>query len=143
MGKWIRPTINTKFHIDFDWWKQREENFRVCLWSHLCTECQTVYESYQGTEEIDWVDPDTAEVTRVDALWHSLQTCCSKKLNFITDQTPFIDAIFRVFLANGNTPLSPLEMYDFIGKRSPSTILRMLTRGDIHRGIKPVQEPEI
>ncbi len=142
MVKWAKLTINTKFHIDFDWWKQREENFRVYLWSHLCADCQAVYESYRGTEEIDWIDPDTAEVTRVDALWHSLQTCCSRKSDFITDQTPVIDAIFRAFLANGNTPLSPLEIYDIIGKRSPSTILRMLARGDIHRGIKPIKETE-
>lgn len=138
MVKWSRPTTHTKFSIDFDWWQQRAESFRVYLWSHLCAECKTVYESHQGTEEIDWIDPDTAEVTRVDALWHSLQTCCSKKPDFITDRTPVIDAVFRLFLANGNTPLSPCEMYDMIGKQSPSNILRMLTRGEVQRGIKPV-----
>jgi hypothetical protein len=140
MAKWIKPTIDTKFHIDFDWWKQEGRNFRVYLWSHLCSECQKVYESHQGTEEIDWIDPDTAQVTRVDALWHSLQTCCSKKPDYITDQTPVVDAVFRVFLANGNTPLSSLELYGIIGKRSPSMILRMLTHGNIHRGIKPVRD---
>jgi len=140
MAKWVKPTIDTKFHIDFDWWKQREENFRVYLWSHLCSDCQKVYESHHGTEEIDWINPDTAEVTRVDALWHSLRTCCSTKPDFITDYTPIIDAVFRLFLANGNTPLSPLEMYEIIGRQSPSSILRMLTHGNTHRGIKPVRE---
>jgi hypothetical protein len=99
-----------------------------------------VYGSHRDTEEIDWINPDTAEVTRVDALWHSLQTCCSTKPDFITDYTPIIDAIFRLFLANGNTPLSPLEIYEIIGRQSPSTILRMLAYGNTHRGIKPVRE---
>jgi len=139
MVKWIKPTIDTKFHIDFDWWEQRAENFRIYLWSHLCPDCQKVYQSHQGTEDIDWVDADTAEVTRVDALWHSLQTCCSKKPSFFTEQTPIVDAVFRIFLANGNTPLSPLELFEIIGKRRPSTILRMLTHGNTHRGIKPVR----
>lgn len=140
MTKWIRPTIDTKLHIDFDWWEQKGQNFRVYLWSHLCPDCQKVYKSHHGTEEIDWIDLDTAQVTRVDALWHSLQTCCSQKPDYITDRTPTIDAIFRVLLANGNIPLSPLELYAVIHKRSPSTILRMLTQGDIHRGIRPVRE---
>ncbi|MFZ5916988.1 MAG: hypothetical protein ACOYZ7_08655 [Chloroflexota bacterium] len=139
MTKWIKPTIDTKFHIDFDWWEQNNENFRVYLWSHLCTDCQKIFQSHQDTEEIDWIDPDTARVTRVDALWHSLQTCCSHKPDYITEQTPTIDAILRVFLANGNIPLSPMELYEAIGKRSPSTLLRMLTHSANHRGIKPYQ----
>ena len=140
MARWIRPTIDTKFHIDFDWWEQKGENVRIFLWNHLCPDCQKVYESHQGTEEIDWIDADTAEVTRVDALWHCLQTCCSQKPDYISERTPTIDAIFRVFLANGNTPLSPLELYGAINKRSPNTILRMLTHGNTHRGIRPVRE---
>lgn len=140
MPRWTRPTIDSKFHIDLDWWKERKENPRVYLWSHLCPECRTVFESHQGTEEIDWIDPETAEVTSVDALWHSLQTCCSRKPDFISEQTPIIDAVFRAFLANGNIPLSSLELYEIIGKRSPSVILRMLTHGNTHRGIKRVQE---
>lgn len=140
MATWTKPTIDTKFHIDLAWWKETGENLRVYLWSHLCPDCQQVYESHLGTEDIDWVDPETAEVKRVDALWHSLQTCCSQKSAFVTEQTPIIDAIFRVFLANGNAPLSPLQLYEIIGKRSPSTILRILTHGNTHRGIKPVRE---
>ena len=140
MLTWIKPTIETKFYIDFDWWKKRGENVRVYLWSHLCSDCQAVYGSHQGTEEIDWIDPETAEVNRVDALWHSLRTCCSQKPDYITERTTTIDAVFRVLLANGNTPLSPVELYRIIGKQSPNTILRMLTHGNLHRGIKPFQE---
>jgi len=138
--KWIRPTIDTKFHIDFDWWEQNKENFRIYLWSHLCSSCQQVYKSHHGTKDIDWIDIDTALVTRVDALWHSLQTCCSHKPEYITDQTPTIDAIFRVFLANGNLPLSSLELYELVGKQSPRTLLRMLTRGNTRKGIKSVRD---
>lgn len=140
MMEWIRPTVDTKFHIDFDWWEKREESFRVYLWSHLCPECRSTYESHQGTEEIDWIDPQTAEVSRVDALWHSLQTCCSEKSDYITSQTPTIDAVFRLFLANGNKPLSPLELYEILGKPTPHTILRILTQGNTQRGIKPIRE---
>jgi len=140
MLKWIKPTIETKFHIDFDWWEKRGENIRVYLWSHLCSDCQAIYGSHQDTEEIDWIDPETAEVNRVDALWHSLRTCCSQKPDYITEHTTIVDAVFRVLLANGNTPLSPLELYRIIGKQNPNTILRMLTHGHLHKGIKPFQE---
>jgi hypothetical protein len=35
--------------------------------------------------------------------------------DFITDNTALVDAVFRVFLANGNRPMSPLELEQEIG----------------------------
>jgi hypothetical protein len=51
---------------------------------------------------------------------------------------PFVEAVFRVFLANGNTPLSALELHQLLDRRPASTILRMLTKARIYNGIKPV-----
>jgi hypothetical protein len=138
MGSWTRPDINTKFHIDFDWWKNKGQNFRIFLQSHLCSECRTQYATFSHPEEIDWIDPDTAEVTRVDGLWQSLRTCCSQKPDYITETTPLTAAVFRVFLANDNTPLSPVELYQITHKKSPEIILRTLAGKEVYQGIKPV-----
>ncbi len=138
MPKWIKPRLDTKFQIDFDWWEQEGLNFRIHLLSHLCKECQARYTSHQQTELVDWVDPDTAEVTRVDALWHSLRTCCSHKPGYISESTPLTTAVFRVFLANGNEPLSPKELHDRLGSRSADVILRAISGPKIYNGIKPV-----
>lgn len=138
MGNWARPDANTRFHIDFDWWKKSGQNFRIFLQSHLCTECRAQYASFNHPEEIDWIDPDTGEVAQVDGLWQSLRTCCSQKPDYITDTTPLTAAAFRVFLANDNTPLSPLELHQIIRKKSPEVILRTLAGKEVYQGIKPV-----
>jgi hypothetical protein len=134
----LRPTVETKFHIDMDWWKERNRDLRLHMYSRLCPDCKALYSSYEDVEDVDWVDDQTAEVTRVDALWHTLRTCCSTKPGYIAEETPLTEAVFRVFLANGNAPLTPLELHQILNRRPPKAILRMLTGARIYNGIKPI-----
>ena len=134
----LRTTVETKLHIDPGWWEEQGRDLRLSMYDRLCPECRTLYSSYGDIEDVDWVDDETAEVTRVDALSHSLRTCCSTKPDYITEDMPFVEAVFRVFLANGNTPLSALELHQLLDRRPANTILRMLTRARIYNGIKPV-----
>ncbi len=140
MARWIKPTLETKFHIDFDWWDREGRDLRVYLQSHLCSDCRKVYVNHRGNAEVDWIDPDTAEVTRVDALWQSLRSHCSERPDFITENTPLVDAVFRVFLANGNKPLSAIELHEILGNHSAEKILRTLSGRRIYNGIRPVLE---
>lgn len=137
MAKWVKPTVETRFHIDFDWWKATGRNFRVDLLSHLCDECQVRYADYRDAELIDWIDARTAEVTQVDGLWHSLRVCCSRKADFVNEFTPIATAVFRTFLANGNEPLSPIELQARVG-RPADVILRTIGGLQVYNGIKPV-----
>ena len=136
MAKWTKPTVETKFYIDPDWWEKEGRNFRVHLLSHLCRECQGRYKNYQEAELVDWVDANTAEVTQVDGLWHSLRACCSLKPDYIDELTPLTTAIFRTFLANGNEPLSALELSEEL-QRPAETILRTIGGFRVYNGIKP------
>jgi hypothetical protein len=137
MARWIKPDLETKFHIDFDWWERGGHDLRIYLQSHLCSECRVIYSNHRGSEEVDWIDPDTAEVSRVDALWQSLRTHCSQRPDFIDENTPLTDAVFRIFLANGNTPLSATELHEILGRYTPETILRTLSGRQIYKGIRP------
>jgi hypothetical protein len=58
---------------------------------------------------------------------------------FISPHTTLVDAIFRIFLANGNIPMTPLELAQITG-RSPDLILRVLTGEQIYRGLRPIVE---
>ena len=142
MGKWIKPDINTKFHIDFEWWSKKDRDFRVPLRSHLSPECQAIYTKHLEAEEVDWIDPETAEVTKVDGLWQCLRTHCSYLPEYITEKTALTTSIFRLFLANGNTPLSPVELHRILGKPTPEIILRTLSGRKIYGGIKPIPREE-
>ena len=137
MKKWVRPTVETEFHIDSGWWEEKGQNFRVHLLSHLCSDCQERYKNYQEADLIDWIDVDTAEVFQVDGLWHSLRTCCSQKPDYVNELTPMTTAVFRTFLANGNEPLTPLELAEQLNRPAES-ILRTIGGVRVYNGIKPV-----
>jgi hypothetical protein len=135
----VRPTIQTHFHIDFNWWQDRDRDWRVFLQSLLCPEHQQIFSELPEDHLVDFVDPVTAEVQRVDGLQHILITHCAKTKGFISPHTTLVDAIFRVFLANGNAPMTPVELAQLSG-RSPDLILRVLTGDQIYRGLRQVLE---
>jgi hypothetical protein len=47
-----------------------------------------------------------------------------------------VDSVFRIFLANGNTPLTPEDLAEQLG-RDPSIILRTLTGPRVYKGLRP------
>jgi len=132
----IKPTLYTRFHIDFDWWSKNDRSWRVYLRSNLCPEHQRMFEGDQAGEEVDWVDPETAEVQKVDGLQHVLITHCAKQAGFITEHSALVDAAFRVFLANGNVPLTPVELSERLG-RPADTILKTISGVRVYKGIRP------
>jgi hypothetical protein len=134
----VKPTLNTPFHIDFDWWSQNDQEWRVHLRSCLPPEYQQAF-AEAATDEVDWVDPETAEVQRVDGLQHTLINYAATHNDFITTQTTLIESVFRILLSNGNTPLTAVELADRLN-RPPMTILRTLSGVRVYKGIRPCPE---
>lgn len=133
----VKPTTQTPFHIDFDWWKQQEKNWRVYLIGYLCPEHQTAYSDSAGNTWIDWVDPQTAEVSSVDGLQHTLITHCAKQPDFVSLDTTLVDSVFRLLLAHGNNALSPAQFSEYTGKPA-ETILKTLSGANVYKGIRPL-----
>ena len=139
INRLIKPTLKTKFHIDFDWWERESREFRVYLMSHLCPEHQAAYADYAGDDVIDAVDAETAEVRKEDGIQHTLRTHCSLLPDFITTHTSLVDSVFRVFIANGNQPQSPEELAERIKRPGQAnTILRTLSGARVYKGLRPV-----
>src|SRR5436190_8765841 len=136
IGQHVKPTLDTKFHIDYSWWEREDRELRTYLISHLLPEQRALFESNQEMGLIDGIDPETAEVRRVDALQQALAQAANDP-QYITDHTTLVDAVFRVFLANANTPLSPEELGKRINRQS-STILRTLAGAQVYKGIRPL-----
>jgi len=133
----VRPTMDTKFHIDYDWWERAGRDLDVYLRSHLCPEHQEAYADVGADALVDTVDPETGEVTRVLGIQHMLITHCSQQPDYLTPQTTLVNAVFRVFLANGNTPLTPVELGERLG-RPARMILRTLSGPRVYKGIRPI-----
>jgi len=133
----IKPTVTTPFHIDFDWWQKNERDWHVYLRSLLCAEHREAFANAEEGQMIDWVDPLTAEVKPVEGVQNTLMTHCVKQPDFLTEQTAMVEAVFRLFLTNGNIPMSSDELGTRLN-RPAITILRTLTAGRVYKGIRPV-----
>jgi hypothetical protein len=133
----LRPTLDTQFHIDYEWWNKGDRDLRVYLRSHLCAEHrEQLAEANLDGDLIDWIDPLTAEVKRMDALVVLMQTHCAQQPGFIGEHASIVDAAFRVFLTNDNQPLTPRELAQRID-RDAETILRTIGGKQVYQGIRP------
>ena len=134
----IKPTLQTPFHIDFDWWQKNERDWHVYLRTLLCPEHQEVFAEVQEGEMIDWVDPRTAEVKPVDGIQHTLMSHCARRPDFVTEHTALVEAVFRLFLTNENMPMTAEEMGSLLNRPS-NTILRTLSGPRVYKGLRPLQ----
>jgi hypothetical protein len=132
----VKPTLDTPFHIDFQWWKQHDNNWRVHLHDCLCSDHQIIFANLEDESWVDSVDPETAVVKRVDGLQHILMTHCARQPGFLTINTTLVDAVFRAFLSNGNIAMSPKDLAVQINRPS-ETILRTIAGPQVYKGIRP------
>ena len=133
----IKPTVDTPFHIDFDWWQKNERDWHVYLRSLLCPEHREAFANADEGQMIDWIDPATAEVKPVEGVQNTLMSHCVKQPDFLTDQTALVEAVFRLFLTNGNIPMTSEELGERLN-RPAVTILRTLGGARVYKGIRPV-----
>jgi hypothetical protein len=132
----VKPSVNTPFHVDFVWWQKNERDWHVYLRTLLCAEHQEAFANIEEGQMIDWVDPVTAEVKPVEGVQNTLMTHCVKQPGFLTAQTALVEAVFRLFLTNGNMPMSSSELGAKLN-RPPETILRTLVGARVYKGIRP------
>jgi hypothetical protein len=135
----LKPTTKTPFHIDFAWWKKNERDWHVFLRSLLCAEHQ---EAFAETEEgglIDWIDAKTAEVKPVDGIQHALMSHCALLPEFSDSHTAMVEAVFRIFLVNGNIAMSAEDIAKRLD-RPADTILRTISGPRVYRGLRPYQQ---
>ncbi|MBZ0280487.1 MAG: hypothetical protein K8L97_07075 [Anaerolineae bacterium] len=132
----MKPTLDTKYHIDYSWWERSSEDLRMYLLSHLLPEQRERLSQNDEQRMVDYIDPETGEVFQLDELGLAIQIAAEDP-NFINPHTSLVDSIFRVFLANGNFPMTPRELAERTGRQA-NTILKTLSGGQIYKGIRPI-----
>jgi hypothetical protein len=130
MSEEVTTQSEAKWAIDLNWLKTNGRSFFILTRDTLCTKCQKKLKA------------DTIEVKAADLL-KAIQSCCSKTPDFITPSLPFQESIFRVFLANGNKPLTLGELGEQLSQwrgidvyRTSATFLSRLIKSDQYYGIK-------
>ncbi len=131
----IKPSIKTKFRIDYEWWKTSRDDLHVYLLTHLTREQQTQLERQDLNELFDYIDPQTGEVFQLDTLGFAIRESAQRD-DFISEHIGLIDSVFRALLVNDNQPLNPLELAEITG-RDAATILKTIGGVRIYRGIRP------
>ena len=134
----LKPSVQTPFHIDFHWWKQNERDWHVFLRSLLCPEHQDVFANMEEGQLIDWIDPLTAEVKSVDGIENALMSHCALQPEFVSERTALVEAVFRLFIVNGNAPMTAEDLSARLN-RPADTILRTLAGPRVYRGLRPAQ----
>jgi hypothetical protein len=91
----ITEQVRARWFIDLDWYQQSNRSFSTLAQHCLCPRCQ---------ERLKEGDISPADLLTV------IKNCCSQTPDFITDNLPILERIFRLFLANGNQPLDLEEL---------------------------------
>jgi hypothetical protein len=138
--KLLRPTINTLFHIDWSWFERNGLDVQSLIRNQLSPNLLRKFADGQSPEEVDYIDPTTGEVFRLDSLRETILAESRWEPDFINNSLPLMQGVFRVFLAENNRPLSPVDLAHHLGRRDPETILRVLTASGVQNGVVPVRK---
>jgi len=121
-----------RWFIDLDWLEQNNRSFLALAQGCLCPKCRERLE--KGKKQFSAAD-----------LLANIKDCCSKTPGFITDKTPILESVFRLFLANGNQPLDLEELSKHLTEwrggdtqRTSAGVLSRLLSRDQHYGLRPV-----
>ena len=130
MSKEVTTPSEAQWTIDLNWLKTNKRSFSTLAGDSLCAKCRKKLKA------------DTTEVKPADLL-KAVQSCCSKNNDFITASVPFQESIFRIFLANGNKPLTQEELGKQLtqrrgadASRTSFAFLSRLMQNDDYYGIK-------
>jgi hypothetical protein len=121
-----------KWAIDLEWLTANNRSLTTLVKGSLCPKCRKKL-------KIDFGEAKTSELLK------AVKNCCGRSPNFITPNLPLQESAFRVFLANGNQPLTVSELGEHLNERrgvdiyrnSPSILTRLLNNGS-HYGLQQV-----
>jgi len=124
----ITEQIKSRWFIDLDWYQQSSRSFLTLAKHCLCPECRKRLKEKE-------VSPED--------LVSAIKDCCSQAKDFIADNLPILERIFRLFLANGNQPLDLEELGEQLRKwrgegvypTSPEVLSRLL-ESDQYYGLR-------
>jgi hypothetical protein len=102
-----------RWGISPEWLARNGRSAEGILKEYLCASC--------AKKLLEKKTPPTLKTVQ-----SSIQSCCSNDPNFFSEKLPVAESVFRVFLRNGNKPLTAHEISAELGKLRPGGIYRTL-----------------
>ena len=152
-----RPAVS--YYIDQGWYDQNNLSFHDLVLSRMCESCQARSAAGEEEEERHTVyDSKTRrasfQVRRVPFASNPIKRIredCSSKKGYIVPDMPTMEAVFRIYLANGNQPMPLSHVREQLGDWCPDGQCRwlQLTDAQLERivemdryyGIRPFTAP--
>ena len=135
----LAPQVNeeTFFHIDYSWWEKSTLDLKAYLVARLQALGISEINLNMDMDEVDLVDLETGEVSRVDGFQYMVQTYFQQLPDDFAQRSSLVDAVFCVLLANANQPMRVQDISHAIG-RDPDVVLKTLNGPRIYQGISPL-----
>jgi len=123
-----------KWAINLEWLAANSRSLSAMATGALCPKCRKKL-------KVEQIEAKTGDVLK------AVKNCCAKSPDYITPGMPLQESMFRVFLANGNQPLTLDELsnrlHDWRGidaYHTSVTVLSRLLRNDQHYGLRSVAD---
>jgi hypothetical protein len=133
---------NPRYYIDEKWFTAHNKSFRAVAQTRMCPSCRKKLGT-EVQERVPTVDARGRVVYEMRSVpfasnpLSEIRKHCSKESGYLTSETPILEALFRVFLANGNQPIDldaireQLTEYTSSSERprayNPELLLKMLS----------------
>lgn len=146
-----------RYHIDSSWFDENNLSFVDIVQGRMCDSCrERIGEEVEDRQPVfdRTAGRMTFEVKRVQYGANPIRVirdCCSRKKNYIVPDMTTLEAIFRIFLANGNQPMPLGHVREQLQEWCPGggcqwllltdeQMVRLLSR-DAYYGLRPHEAP--
>jgi hypothetical protein len=115
-----------RYYIDERWFTEQNKSFRAVAQTRMCPTCRKKIGS-EVQERIPTVDGRGRVVYELRSVpfasmpLSEIRKHCSKESGYLTAETPLMEALFRVFLANGNQPIDIDQIREELASFVPAT----------------------
>jgi hypothetical protein len=98
-----------RYYIDEKWYTEHNKSFRAVAQTRMCATCRKKLGT-EVQERVPTIDARGRVVYEMRSVpfgsnpLSEIRRHCSKEAGYLTAETPILEALFRVFLANGNQP---------------------------------------
>ncbi len=99
-----------RYYIDEKWYTAHNKSFRAVAQTRMCPTCRKKLGT-EVQERVPTVDNRGRVIYEMRAVpfasnpLSEIRRHCSKEPGYLSAETPVLEALFRVFLANGNQPI--------------------------------------
>lgn len=153
MEETTQNEVSVEYLVDASWFEENGFAFTDFVQSRMCESCQGRLDE-EVEERFTVLDKKTGrasfEIRRAKYGSDPVQVirdCCSKKRHYITPDMPTLEAVFRVFLANGTQALTLGQVREQLAEWCPGggcqwlllpvDQLERLVQHDRYYGIRP------